>query len=401
MKILFFSSAFPQPDDASRSPYNLHRCKALANNHDVRVISPLNWRNARARRDSNGIEALTGGLRVDRPTFFYPPRVLRGTHAWWMWHSVRDTALRVCREFQPDVILSYWTYPDGAAARRLASTIGVPCVSMVGGSDVLAIDGSSPDASARRIVGVLESVDAIATVSEDLKARICALGLPAAKVHVLPPAVDTSMFSPGDRGASRRGLGLPEHGPVLLWIGRMVEVKAIDVLLKACRAVVPAFPNLQLHLIGDGPLRASLFAQVQSEGLSGHVVFAGRVAQQDLPVWYRAADAVVLPSRWEGTPNVLLESHACLTPFVATEVGAIPEIAIDGFDELVATDDIAGLAAAMSAVLRRGSNPGAVNAIPVGGWGTTAGRLGALLEAVCQSHNHSRSVSIDECFADR
>jgi glycosyltransferase involved in cell wall biosynthesis len=86
---------------------------------------------------------------------------------------------------------------------------------------------------------------------------------------------------------------------------------------------------------------------------------------------------------------------------VATDVGAIPQIAIEGFDQLVAPDDIEGLAGAISTILQRDPNPNAVNAIHVGGWDATAERLGDVLEAVCQSHAYSRSASADACFAGR
>jgi glycosyltransferase involved in cell wall biosynthesis len=77
------------------------------------------------------------------------------------------------------------------------------------------------------------------------------------------------------------------------------------------------------------------------------VTFVGYVPHADLPDWYRAADLTVLPSRSEGIPNVLLESIACGTPFVASRVGGIPEVADPLVDRLVAPGDRDALASAI------------------------------------------------------
>jgi glycosyltransferase involved in cell wall biosynthesis len=127
---------------------------------------------------------------------------------------------------------------------------------------------------------------------------------------VLPPAVDTSVFRAGDRTEARWTLGIPDAAKMLVWVGRMVEVKALDVLLSACRQVEARHGDLRLYLVGDGPLRAALAAQAQAEGLGDRVMFAGRVPQADLATWYRAANLTVLPSRWEGTRRPL-HRHAC------------------------------------------------------------------------------------------
>ena len=352
MRILFFSTAFPQPHEPSRNPDNLERCIALARDHDVHVISPWSWRHARPRRQRT--EAwVSPRLAVSRPVSYYPPGLLRGTHAWWMWQSIRASALRTIATFRPDAVLSYWTFPDSAVATKIARLAGVPCVAIVGGSDVLSIDPSAPGAGAHRVTQVLHGVDAIAAVSESLKAHMRTLGIDAGKIHVLPPAVDKSIFFPASREQARRDLGIPPDAHMLVWVGRMVDVKALDVLLDAIARLTPAWPTLRLYLIGDGPLRRSLEAQVAARGLARQVVFTGRVAHGDLPQYYRAANVTVLPSHWEGMPNTLLEAQACGTPFVASNVGAIPELATEDVDELVVPGDARQLAAAIASCLRR------------------------------------------------
>jgi glycosyltransferase involved in cell wall biosynthesis len=384
MRILFFSTAFPQPHEPSRNPDNLERCLALARDHDVHVISPLSWRHAGPRR-SRQEPWVSGRLSLSRPLNFYPPGLLRGAHAWWMWQSIRRSASRSVTTFRPDAVLSYWTYPDSAVALTIAQSAGVPCVAIVGGSDVLSIDPAASGARARRVTEVLQGVAAIAAVSTSLKEHITALGIRAEKIHVLPPAVDKRIFCPASREQARRELGVPLNAPVIVWVGRMVAVKALDVLLDAVAALTPAFPALLLYLVGDGPLARSLKGKVAAAGLAPHVIFAGRVAHRDLPRAYRAADVSTLPSYWEGMPNALLESHACGTPFVASRVGAIPELAIPGVDELVTPGKPHELAAALAACLHRTSAGYRTAASTAGGWDHMAAHLSDVLEGARRS----------------
>ena len=224
-------------------------------------------------------------------------------------------------------MLGYWAHPDGEAAVRAAATANVPAVVMVGGSDVLLLTGDS--ARRRCILGVLSSADAVLTVGHDLRERLLGMGLPAPRIHAFSRGVDESVFHPGDKAEARARLGVAPDVRLFLWVGRMVPVKGLDVLLAACAILHRKGAAFRLALVGDGPLRRSLEEQAATLGLGDTVMFAGSVAHGRLGDWYRAADLTVLPSRSEGVPNVLLESLACGTPFVASRVGGVPALAPD------------------------------------------------------------------------
>jgi teichuronic acid biosynthesis glycosyltransferase TuaC len=138
---------------------------------------------------------------------------------------------------------------------------------------------------------------------------------------------------------------------MLLWVGRMVPVKALHVLLQACRRLRDRGCAFRLYLVGDGELRAAHESLAEALGLSDVVVFLGARPHNQLPDWFRAADLTVLPSLSEGLPNVLRESMACGTPFVASRVGGIPEMATESYDRLVPPNDPAALADAIAAAL--------------------------------------------------
>jgi peptidoglycan/xylan/chitin deacetylase (PgdA/CDA1 family) len=131
----------------------------------------------------------------------------------------------------------------------------------------------------------------------------------------------------------------------------MVPVKGLDVLLHACSTLQSHGTSFKLYLIGNGPLRATLEAQCASLGITDHVRFIGSVPHDQLGSWYRAADCTVLSSHSEGIPNVLRESLACGTPFVATRVGGISEIASGPLNRLVDAGDHSALADAVKSIL--------------------------------------------------
>src|SRR5262249_8130891 len=128
------------------------------------------------------------------------------------------------------------------------------------------------------------------------------------------------LFAPSDREALRRRLGLERT--TLLSVGHLVEGKGHHVVLEA----LARLPEIQLIVIGEGPLESQLRASADRLGVADRVRWMGTLSQAELAEFYSAADVTVLASRREGMPNVLLESLACGTPVIATTVGGNGEI---------------------------------------------------------------------------
>ncbi len=354
MKLIFLSNDFPNPFDATRGTFNSDLAGALSAEHEVTVVSPISWLDElRARRSKLATRIprarRIGNMSVYHPRYYYTPGFLRQYYGTFLWWSLRECVTRLTRDSKPDCVISYWAHPDGEAAVRLARSFGVPSIAMVGGSDVLLLTRNHR--RRRCIQNVLQRADAVLAVSNDLRTKVAGLGIPQGKIHVLRRGVDTAQFSPGDSDESRRHLGLRNQENILLFVGRMVQVKGLDTLLDACDRLHQQNRDFLLCLIGDGPLRRQLAADVDRRGLSPHVRFVGRVPHDELVHWYRAADLTVLSSRSEGIPNVLLESLACGTPFVATSVGGVPEIARHDAARLVPPDSPEQLATAIDTLL--------------------------------------------------
>jgi glycosyltransferase involved in cell wall biosynthesis len=152
---------------------------------------------------------------------------------------------------------------------------------------------------------------------------------------------------------------LPEpNQPRLAVIGRLSPEKGVDVLLKAVALRLRAGTPLSVIIAGDGPERGALERQAHTLGISENVHFLGMIS--DLALLYRNIDLVVIPSRSEGLPNVLLEALRFDVPVVATAVGAVPEVLRDqAAGEIVAPQDPDALAEGIDRALRTGRSSAA------------------------------------------
>jgi len=244
-----------------------------------------------------------------------------------------------------DVIHCHWTI-TGLVGRLCAAAAGSPTVLTVRGSDVHLM--TSPALSGLH-EWIYRHTDAIVAVSRDLKGQLVSRGVPADKVEVIPNGVD-SRFCPGDQAEARRRLDLPEAGALLGFVGLLVPVKGLDVLLDAMARLDG--PAAHCVLVGDGPERQALEARARALGLGARLHFAGQRPAGEIPDWLNAFDALVLPSRSEGRPNVVLEAMSSGLPVVATRVGGTPELVRPGDTGwLVEPEDPAALAAALGELL--------------------------------------------------
>lgn len=138
--------------------------------------------------------------------------------------------------------------------------------------------------------------------------------------------------------------------PTIGWIGRMVPIKALELLIEAFRRLPGGESPPQLVLIGDGPERGALEQQVANAGLSDRVLFTGFVTDPER--WFEGMDLFVLPSHHEGAPIALLDALAHGVPVIASAVGGIPDIiGASGGAVLVRERDAASWASALGNAL--------------------------------------------------
>lgn len=189
--------------------------------------------------------------------------------------------------------------------------------------------------------------DAVIAVSEPLARRLGHMGVPADRIVTIPNAWRPPDVPLPDRAAARARLALPADTAILGWVGRLSHVKGADVAIDAIARM--RNPAALLVFVGDGPDRSMLEARSAALGLGSRICFAGMVpsASAVLP----AFDGLVLSSRNEGTPMILLEAIHAGVPIVATAVGGVPGLLTEGTALLVPPEDPAALAAALDQVL--------------------------------------------------
>jgi glycosyltransferase involved in cell wall biosynthesis len=177
--------------------------------------------------------------------------------------------------------------------------------------------------------------------SKAFAALAASWGVPEAKIEVLPNPV-AAPAALGARDELRRRFGL--EGPTLVYAGRLVPQKSLDVALEA----IGLANGATLVLVGDGPERGRLEQRARELGVAGRARFLGARPHREIFELLRAADGALLSSSWENFPHVAVEALAVGTPVVATDVGGVAEIVRDGWNGLlIPPNDAAALAGAV------------------------------------------------------
>ena len=203
---------------------------------------------------------------------------------------------------------------------------------------------------------VLTRADRLFPVSRYTGSLLEASGVPPERVSVLPNGADPDRFSPGDAPALRERLGVADRR-VVLSVSRLVPRKGLDTVIRALPRVAEAVPEVVYLIGGAGPDRPRLEALIRETGVADRVRFLGKIPEAELPDHFRACDVFVMPSRLappqvEGFGLVFLEANACGKPVIGARTGGIPDAIAEGETGLlVAPDDVAGLADAMTRVL--------------------------------------------------
>lgn len=330
VRILLFSTLYPNAAQPLHGLFVEQRLlKVLATGRaEARVVAPVPWFPSTSPRFGEYAQFASvprretrNGQRVEHPRFLRLPKIGMSSAPLAMALGALPTLRRIRAEgYDFDLIDAHYYYPDGVAAALLSKWLGRPLTITARGTDINLIpDYRLPRAQIR---WAAERASTSIAVCEALGAEMRDLGLVApSKLRVLRNGVDLKRFQPMDRAEARRRLDLPA-GRWLLSVGWLVERKGHDIAIRA----LPRLPDWKLVIAGSGELEGELRALAQSLGVGERVRFAGGVPQAELPIYYSAADALVLASSREGWANVLLESMACGTPVVASSVWGTPEV---------------------------------------------------------------------------
>lgn len=328
MKLLTFSTLYPNSAQPSHGIFVENRLRHLLASGRVqsRVIAPVPWFpfthssfGDYARFAQVAREEQRHGIVVKHPRYPLIPKIGMSITPWLMAKAVIDEIRESKKSDDFDIIDAHYFYPDGVAAAMLAKRLNKPLVITARGTDLNLIPQHY--APRKMILWAARQAAALITVCQALKDVLVDLGVAAERVTVLRNGVDLVQFSPPkERDVLRAKLGLT--GTVLLSVGHLIERKGHDLAIRS----LAELPNTRLLIAGEGPERDSLTSIVNERGLGHRVQFLGAVSQHQLRDYYGAADILILASSREGWANVLLESMACGTPVVASDVWGTPEV---------------------------------------------------------------------------
>jgi glycosyltransferase involved in cell wall biosynthesis len=363
IKILLLASSYPRNRADSASIFLRQFAEKLgARGIDVHVLAP----------SDEGEETTIEGVVTVHRFQYRPISLVRGLaygsgivanlkrHP-WLWLQVPFFSVsmalalrRLIRTEQPNVIHAHWILPQGLIAVLTKYLYKVPVIVTAHGADAFAFRGQL--VTRLKQFALVKSDAWTANTRATAEAIGCAASLPAP--DVIPMGVDVEQFSGGNPTSLRRQL-LPDD-LLILFVGRLVEKKG-------CHSLIKAFSLLRddlrvrtsLWIVGQGHEYEGLDSYATRLGVRGKIRFWGAVSNHLLPDFYAAADLFVAPSiqaesgDTEGQGVVLLEAFAARRCVLATRVGGIVDVVIDGATGvLVEPNDPNQLAAAMESLLR-------------------------------------------------
>lgn len=283
------------------------------------------------------IHIVSGGVRALGPDELYPhlSQFAAGVIAFATRHSLKY-----------DVIYShYWL--SGWVAHKLKEVWGTPFVQMfhtLGQMKQRIHDTGTPVLPDTRITTetrIMNWADAIIAATPAEHAQLLWLYRgDRRKIHIVSPGVDLERFRPISSSAARQQLGIIDQTKLLLFVGRIEPLKAVDTVLHALSILkqmnITAYDDIQFVVVGGDPKdnkdeeTQRLMQLTVSLGLDQNVQFVGTKTQDSLPLYYAAATCLIVPSDYESFGMVALEAMASGTPVIASEVGGLAFLIRDG-----------------------------------------------------------------------
>lgn len=364
LRVLTLATLFPSAAQPTFGLFVERQTLGLAAREDVELqvvspirmpIWPLRLHPRYAARAALPEREVWKGVTVHRPRFRGWPLIGHSGIARVMAATLLPRLREIRKDFPFDVIDAEFFWPDGPAAMLLAEGLGVPFSVKARGADIDYWPERSR-AIAAQVVAAGTAANGLLAVSAAMKDHMIALGIEGGKIRVHYTGIDRDRFRLVDKAAAKARLGIA--GPLLITVGHLLERKGQRLAVEALKAL----PDASLILVGEGEDRGVLERMIRDLDLVGRVRLLGNRPHDELPGLIAAADVMVLPTVSEGLANAWVESLACGTPVVTSNVGGAPE-AIDRPEagRLVPRDP-AAIAAAVRALLDDPPAPEAVAA---------------------------------------
>ena len=316
---------FPPRIIGGISTHVYHLSRALVERGtSVRVIT-CDFPNAPSEEIIDGVSV----SRVDSG------RVPESNFLLWIYHLNSQMISKTIELFETErfELIHAHDWVVGRAAVELKNRLGLPLISTIHATEIGR--GGSLDGEYRRKVRdierlLVEQSDGIICCSNYMLDHIQhVLGAVKTKIRVIPNGVEASRFNNG-HPPQLIPTGVSEDRKTILYVGRIVREKGVFTLLDAFEKLRKRGKDVNLVLVGEGPLKEDLAKEVLQRKLNDRVKLAGFVDEKKLVSLYNSSDAFVLPSHFEPFGMVALEAMASRVPVVVSDVGGLSEIVEDG-----------------------------------------------------------------------
>jgi len=236
---------------------------------------------------------------------------------------------------------------EGQIALTLRDWLKMPFIVFAAGNEILdVIEEKWP-----KPMLALQTADRVVAISRYTASFVERAGVDPSRIEIVYPGYDTNRFRPlEDRLELRQKLlGERYRDQVILTVGNLVARKGHDTTIRSLPRLLQRVPDVTYLVVGDGPYRSPLETLATGLGVRNRVIFAGRLADEDLAQLYALCDVFVMPSRAqldekdvEGFGIVFLEANACAKPVIGGRSGGVPEAIVDGVTGLLVDPNDSG-----------------------------------------------------------
>lgn len=324
MNILIVTDFFPNFERPHEGLFVWEQVKELKQRHSVVVIVPRYWYPPLKRYGAFRISLANippaekqNGVRILRPVYRQVPILGEYVYPYWFFLKVLFFLSIYAVKF--DLIHAHWAYRSGWWAVLLGRLLRKPIVFTTQGSDINYWMNESIKKG--RIRWALSHASGIIFVSQKLANKIKSVGIRLKKSIVIANGIPAERYPK----SIQQTLSTFSEKQIL-FIGNLFPVKGADRLLDALSLLKRRSTNWRASLIGDGPEKQKLKRKTSSLGLNKNVVFLGRLSNPEAMAKLETADVLVIPSRNEGSPLVLIEALALGKTVVAFNVGNVADV---------------------------------------------------------------------------
>ncbi|TWT81150.1 putative teichuronic acid biosynthesis glycosyltransferase TuaC [Planctomycetes bacterium CA13] len=338
LRVLVFTTSFPSKVQPEFGVHVKERLRILAqtSNIELHIVAPApyfpplkTFKRWYAWSQVPNDE-IVDGLVVHRPRYPMIPRIGGLVQSKLIYLASLKYIRQLKKRFDFDLIDSHFVYPNGVAAVDLGKRFNRPVVITCRGADIAVYPQQA--FVGKRIRQALRSADQLIALSEEMRGRMVQLGADDNRINSIPNGVDLAKFEMLSRDDARKQLDLPLDRPLILSVGYRLELKGFHLLVDALAQVRRTHPHAMCAIVG-GQTRwgapdylPEIQRRIDQHQLAEHVVIAGTRPQEELKLWYSAANLSCIMSSREGSPNVMMEALACGAPLVSTRVGNVPEV---------------------------------------------------------------------------